>query len=278
MRNIFLSVGAVLVASLLTVSVSWAAGFLINGSFELGDYSGWTPVSGPVPVVIDTIDPAYLGVDPFEGDFFASLSANSEISQSAIVPQTCGAAAVRFAVYEAPSDAKLQAGWSSCGLTTTPISVSDGSTWLQQEHWRIGCSDTDDTFMVSFQSEADQMSLDDIEIVCVPGATPGGSGLVTVNVAWPDREWFDPFGTQGNGPEPVMMWYRVVWFCMYVALYIFLRVFDNSQFLLLWTFLFCFAAWGVNSIDASFVIMSFYIASVVFFRIVSFFKVTAGGL
>lgn len=274
MRRTLFSVGAALLASLLTVAIGAAAGFLINPSFEMGDLSGWAVTSGNVPDVIDTAAPLYVGIDAFDGDYFADMEAGTTISQSANVPQSCGAAAVRFAVYEAPQDATLRAGWSACGLTTTPVSVSDGLTWLAQEHWRIGCSDTDDTFRVEFETGSDPMSLDGVEVVCVPGASPGGSGIVSVNVAWPEREYINPItDANGQGPEPWIAYYRVIWLFAYAIPFAIVRALsDKSQFFLLYTGLFLAATWAINSIEAAFAVWFLYVVLYLFMRTADFFK------
>lgn len=269
LRVIIVMVLTALWALAMAAKSAFGAGFLTNGSFEDGDLTGWS-VSVNLPEVLDSTALDYTGPDPFVGDFLLDLVADSELSQNASVPQSCGAAAVRFAVRGSASDAQLNAGWSACGITMSPISTSTAGTWVNQEHWRSGCDETNDTFQVQFTTDSSAVYVDEIEIVCVPGASPSGSGLVTVNVDIPEPDALNPFANLGQGPEPWRAYFRLTILVVYTFIYMLVRFGDNSQFMLLWTLFFTAATWAMESTEAAITVLFLYVVSVIVFQVPKF--------
>ncbi|MFZ0914353.1 MAG: PEP-CTERM sorting domain-containing protein [Candidatus Korobacteraceae bacterium] len=187
MRQKALLVVAALVAVLLVgAPTAFATNLLTNGSFETGDFTGWTEGGNfQFTQVVSGSFYAYSGAE--DGQFYATLGpvgSDGTLSQS--FSDTAGTHytfSFWFAsVGDNPSD--FSASWDG----TTVLSLTNpntGAAWSQFSFTETGTGS--DTIQFAFRDDAEYLALDNVSVSPVVPSAPEpssllllGSGLLTV--------------------------------------------------------------------------------------------------
>lgn len=172
-----LAVVAILALALCVSAPTFASNLVTNGSFETGDFSGWTPggnftftqvVSGPFYV--------YSGAE--DGNFYATLGpvgADGTLSQTiATTPgQQYTFSFWLNAVGDSPSD--FSAFYDGNPLFTS-VNPNTGNVWTEFTFTVTGTGS--DTILFSFRDDPAWIALDNISVTPTSGGVPEPASLM----------------------------------------------------------------------------------------------------
>jgi hypothetical protein len=181
MKSIGLFLSATVAALVLGVSSSQAANLIINGSFETGDFTGWT--QGGDTAYTSVVPSGFDGITAEDGDDYAALG---PVGADGTLSQT-------FA--DTPGAIYLSSFWmASDGLTPNDFGATGpGSLFLPTmndipasgfvQYYGYFTGSGSDTITFNFRSDLGYLGLDDVSVTAAPEPATWGLMLAGLGLA-----------------------------------------------------------------------------------------------
>jgi PKD repeat protein len=162
-----------------SISAQFNSGLVANGSFETGDFTGWTLFGGdPGDNVVS--DGAGSGISPHSGNYLAVLGSYGSLScLSQTLTTTAGARYLLSLWLDSPDGLtpnEFLVSWNGNTLFDETDLPALGWTNLQFSVWATG---TSTVLEFGFRDDPSYLGLDDISVV----ALPNNPANITVQVA-----------------------------------------------------------------------------------------------